>query len=365
MKSIVKRVIEADGIKILNNPSAFRDRLVGEGYSEQDAITMELILTACPSIPMLLNQREITDSEAASMLSTAVKNTHLSPMVVRHMLGELFENPMNQGDWQSILLNSKKTIEGMAPSSSNEDAILSRAAEIIKKQLYANKGVSLSTAEKAELDVSISKLDDLSNAGNGYASYLIGLYHLKDSKEIEPSKYSYLDMLDLKARTGETAFERNSRLRGEYAARSKRYFTKAASQGFGPAFGALSDIELHEKYCSMSRAASFFEHPAALAGTEGKRWKNSAVKIINYREENKTRRLSTILMLALIAALGIIIAAVSAGSAVWPAILLVALPVLGIALCLASAKFFPYLSLRGIYMALAVAWLVSAFILVR
>ena len=89
MNRILQQIIVENGVQILSDPGALRARMTELGAQPGDAITMELILSACPSIPAALAQGSLPQSEVNVLVSSAERATGLSAQTIRKFLGAL------------------------------------------------------------------------------------------------------------------------------------------------------------------------------------------------------------------------------------------------------------------------------------
>ena len=89
MNRVLQQIIAQDGISILQEASRLRERIVELGGNPKDAITLELMLTACPSIAPALSQGDLPQSEVNVLISSVIRTTGLSVATVRRALGDL------------------------------------------------------------------------------------------------------------------------------------------------------------------------------------------------------------------------------------------------------------------------------------
>ena len=319
MKQALNQTIQAQGLQALQSPQQLCEQLLAAGAAPGEAITLELILNNCPSIVAVLSQGEISRAEANAMVSTVVRSTSLSPAKVRQILGELF-----QACGIKIL------------------TIPMDGTEVVRTRKF--KGTVASEQEGAELRAAwyelqkntdsveaLAKLEDLAEAGNAYANYLMGEYYYSSD-------------------------------RTDGMAQGKEYYRRAAELGYGPAFGALADYEISGPRRNLSKAATYFTHPTALAGSDGRKWSTNAVQLLTYRGENKSR--IWIVLLLSLAMFGIsLIPMLFSAPVVWNS--LAALGAVGcVCRCLFAWILAPYQSQRGTYGALLVCWLFLVFSLI-
>ncbi|MBM6871319.1 hypothetical protein H7U37_11670 [Pseudoflavonifractor phocaeensis] len=223
------------------------------GAQPGDAITMELILSACPSIPAALAQGSLPQSEVNVLVSSAERATGLSAQTIRKFLGALTSAAgikfLNQPRFLLPILRKRR--QGMVLLGEEEDLSLQNAIHQL-----------LGGGDPAQ---PLSDLERLSQAGNAYASYQLGCYyHPQDRKN--------------KTTLG------------------RPYYEVAAALGYGPAYGALADYDINGTKKNLRRAAELFEHPTALAGREGRQWSSNAAQLLRYRSQNLIRCRQTLFL---------------------------------------------------------------------
>ena len=348
MKKIVQTVIESEGLKVIADPARFRQILIGNGYNVNDAIAMELMLNACPSIAMMLNQKEVSRAEANIMVATAVKNSNLTSESVRRLLGELLNAAGNNLEWQANYLLRIPKQKGGAVEIENEAEVLDRAVAVLNKNMKPGRS-NESDGENTELEVAISALEKLSENGNGYASYYLGQY------------YKFMsDTQKTKGTTEGSDAEGEALVQKQFANRAVSFYHRSASQGYGPAYGALAAYEMSpDGDKNMARAAAYFENPTALAGRNGRQWSKNAARLLSYREENAQKGNFTITMLIIALVLSVAVAVVATTGGTIGAIVTAVFAAIGLVVCFLLKKFMPYFSYRGIYIAMMACWLLT------
>lgn len=312
MNRVLQQVIAQDGIAVLQEPSRLRGRIVELGVNPKDAITLELMLTACPSIAPALSQGDLSQSEVNVLISSVVRTTGLSVSIVRRVLGDLIAASGNRlsGHAPFLLPILHKKQGEISLLGELEDPVLRSALEQIK-----------SGADPAQ---PLSDLERLSQAGNAYASYQLGnYYHPQDRKN------------------------------GTELGRP--YYQLAADLGYGPAYGALADYDINSKKKNLRRAAACFEHPTALAGLDGQTWSANAANLLRYRSENLVRCRQTLLLTALGLLFSFFIIFLEP---LWGIVaMLLSLSALGITLYSMLAA--PYHSHKSTYLLLLFCWLLA------
>ena len=246
MKRVLQQVIAEDGIQILSDPPRLRARMTELGAKTQDAITVELILDSCPSIAPALSQGMLPQAEVNVLVSSAVRTSGLSTGTVRRMLGALVTSSGSKLSGQPKFLHSilNRSNRPVAIVGEDEDRILNHALQQLKTE-----------ADPAQW---LSDLDRLAQAGNAYASYKLGDYYYPQDRK-------------------------------NGTALGRPYYQTAADLGYGPAYGALADYDIHGPKKNLRRAAEYFEHPTALAGADGRNWSVNSANLLRYRSENLQR----------------------------------------------------------------------------
>lgn len=318
MNRILQQIIAESGIQVLGDPAAIRARMVELGARPGDAITMELILSSCPSIPAALAQGSLPQSEVNVLVSSAERSTGLSAQTVRKFLRALTSaSGIKLVNLPRFLLPilRKRRQEGMVLLGGEEDLALQSALQQLQ-----------SGGDPAQ---PLSDLERLAQAGNAYASYKLGdYYHGQDRKN--------------------------------GTALGRPYYEIAAALGYGPAYGALADYDINGVKKNLRRAAELFEHPTALAGQEGRNWSSNAAKLLRYRSQNLIRCRQAILLSALTLLFSFLTTAVSVTFGLIS--ILMALAALGSSLFALFAA--PYHSHRFAYYLILLCWLLAAAALV-
>lgn len=312
MNRALQQVIAQDGISILEDVARLREHILALGGNPKEAIALELILTACPSIAPTLSQGNLSQSEVNVLISSVVRTTGFSVSTVRRILGALITASGNQlsGHATFLLPILRKKRGEISLLGELEDSVLRSALEQI------NSG-----ADPAQ---PLSDLERLSKAGNAYASYQLGNYYYPQDRQ-------------------------NGTELG------RPYYQLAADLGYGPAYGALADYDINGQKKNLHRAAVYFEHPTALAGQDGRNWSANAAKLLRYRSENQMRCRQTLLL----SALGVLFSlfVISLEMFFGLATLLLSLSALGSTLYSMLAS--PYHSHKSAYLLLLTCWLLA------
>lgn len=229
MREILKEVVNEQGLQILQTPAMLRAKLEEKGDDRSDALLWELILTACPSVADVAVQPELSRAEVNTVIGAVTKTTMLSASLVRRMVQQMLDAAqvkLSPVPRFLILANGR---HGGACSVEDQ-----REGEVLQAAL-----ASLET----DTETALSDLQTLSQAGNAYASYQLGLYY--SSHEMEGMDTQQV---------------------------AQNFFNCAAQQGYGPGYGALADYALNGRRKNLRRAAQYFGYPTSLAGRDGKRW---------------------------------------------------------------------------------------------
>lgn len=253
MREILKEVVNEQGLQILQTPAMLRAKLEEKGDDRSDALLWELILTACPSVADVAVQPELSRAEVNTVIGAVTKTTMLSASLVRRMVQQLLDAAqvkLSPVPRFLILANGR---HGGACSVEDQ-----REGEVLQAAL-----ASLET----DTETALSDLQTLSQAGNAYASYQLGLYY--SSHEMEGMDTQQV---------------------------AQNFFNCAAQQGYGPGYGALADYALNGRRKNLRRAAQYFGYPTSLAGRDGKRWSKNAADLLAYREQNVRSGRQTLLL---------------------------------------------------------------------
>ena len=320
MREILKEVVNEQGLQILQTPAMLRAKLEEKGDDRSDALLRELILTACPSVADVAVQPELSRAEVNTVIGAVTKTTMLSASLVRRMVQQLLDAAqvkLSPVPRFLILANGR---HGGACSVEDQ-----REGEVLQAAL-----ASLET----DTETALSDLQTLSQAGNAYASYQLGLYY--SSHEMEGMDTQQV---------------------------AQNFFNCAAQQGYGPGYGALADYALNGRRKNLRRAAQYFGYPTSLAGRDGKRWSKNAADLLAYREQNVRSGRQTLLLVVVTLVITLLAGICS------PREFAMAVPALVLELgcgvrCVLGLVMDPYGSYRFVYAALAACWLLNILCLV-
>lgn len=310
MKKELTSILESEGIQILAQPELLRQRLLEMGCGARDAITLELILKSCPAVGASLVQGGLSKGEVQALISGIVRETGLSSAVARRMMGALLCAAHIQKDWYPVFLlpELRRTEPLASPEVLEEDRLLEKAKEAVRSG--------------NNMDLWVSDMVKLSEGGNGRASYLLACYY--------------------------------GSVNGDHVEDfPKTYFERAAQQGYGPAYGALASLHMNGRKRNLKKAASYFAHPAALAGKEGRTWADNAADLMRYRQENLERGKRTLSLLGLSIVLTACAISFFGG---WMMILALVIQGLGFCWELLAPRLLPYYSHRYAHYGLMASW---------
>lgn len=258
MTGKLKKIIKEHGTQILYTPQALEDQLRQAGIGEKDAGGLVLLLNCCPVIAELIEQGQIGQPEAQSLLQLAVRRTGLSVSTARHLLGLLLSACGIYTGWARMPQWAKnRNDETFVP----ED-LLDKKAEALIEALESKK-------DSAESEL-LGELESLARGGCGRAAYALGMFYKKYGREDDDGV---------------------------------AYFQLAREAGFGPANGALAQHEIEQAH--MWAAERYFRSPMTIFGAEGRKWLPLSRKFFAYRQENEARLKETLIIQALVLALSI------------------------------------------------------------
>ena len=136
----------------------------------------------------------------------------------------------------------------------------------------------------------------------------------------------------------------------------QQYYQRAARMGYGPANGALADYMIRSDRKNMAKAAACFEDPTSITGRDGRKWKTLAERLLSYREENKKRTSSMLLMQLLFLAMTVLLMFLGFVGGVF-GITSIVIQVLSIAYLAFASVFGPYFSCKYSGYAMVISWL--------
>lgn len=311
MENKLKKIIEENGLDILNHPDQLCGSMQEKGISDKNVCTMMLILKCCPGAVTTLSQGEVSMIEANALLRAAVVNTGLSTAAVRKVLGALLHACGVKTNWELHLAIRDRYINKQVMPSVSQEAAASELAQQLKQ---------------ADKDSAVfSDLHNLAVAGNVQAAYALGKYYKEqDNKD--------------GGNTGE------------------QYFAMAAKLGYGPAEGALADYALRRRHKFMWKIAQRFRQPAALSGQDGREWAPLSRKLLNYRRENTDRIQATLVNQILVLILTLLMVnIVSCGT--WGSVAL-GLQVIGLGWSLVCRFWQPFHSARNACYLMTLSWVI-------
>lgn len=243
MNQALSQVVQSNGISILDRPDSLKEAMIAVGSPAADAVSFEFLLTSCPSISNVLQHTDVPQELVDSLVNAAVQSTGMSMYKVRQLLTDLFSACGSNMTWQGKFsldspgakFHSQKSYQNIVIDKEEVDQMASLLSDLVK---------DINTEE------ALSVLEKMGDQGNAYANYKLGEY--------------YYSKNPWNART---------------------FFLKAATQGYGPAYGALADIEAN-KLGKFKKASDYYKHAGALSGNDGRKWMRNSDDLLSYREEN-------------------------------------------------------------------------------
>ena len=320
MEKELKAIVQAKGQAVFADADALMKELTQQGCSVTQVMTLGLILKGCPSVVNALEQPQLSEAEAKVLVSATVNQTGLSVGAVRRTLGIMMRAAEVKTLWSpKLLLWERRPQDNITTMVPNEEAALA-ALETALRQ-----GGEVSSETIHDLDV-------LSENGSIRASYLLGEYFKRQDDE-------------------------------QKTQHGRKYFQRAAQQGYGPANGALADYMIRQSRKNMVTAAACFEDPTSITGHHGRRWKILAEQLLTYREDNKkrTRAMIGLQLVFLLLTLALLIPGFL--QADFFGVTAIVVQLLSLGYLLYGSAFKPYLSCKVPCYALLISWLTLAFTL--
>lgn len=277
LKNAVNAIVKENGAGIFHTPGELRRKLTQQGIPEDSAITVELMLTACPALSNALAGGTVSRMEANSLVSIIIQKTSLTPAITRKIVGDLF---MGRGVGPSEFrvageLKHDSLIGERLSASLQKKGYQWSLIDDLEEEYVTEARKTLS--RRGWLDSALSELDRFAEEGNAEANYAIGEYYYRLSED------EYLK--DQEDSNREQA---------------RRYMERSAKLGYGPAFGALGEMEILSGSGSLEKAARYLEHPIAIKGRDGGNWSDTVGWMMKYQHEN-SRRADRILIITIIA----------------------------------------------------------------
>lgn len=317
MEKELKEIFLQQGKNILTDPDQLMQLLRERNCDETQIMTLGLVLKGCPTVGNLLQQEQLTEAESNMLCSAAVNQTGLSVVAARRILHTVMTAAGMKSAWRPQLLIyervAEKTLTTMTPDE---------VKHLDQLEAQLNQGNVSSEV--------IHDLDVLSEKGSIRASYLLGEYFRKK---------------DLRDSTAD----------------GMQYYRRAAKLGYGPAFGALADYMIRSNRKNMATAAACFEDPTSITGHHGRTWKTLAERLLTYREENKKRTGSMLLLQGLLLAMTILLLSFGFVSTGFFGILAVVVQVLSLGYLVYASFFGPYFTCKVTGYAMLLSWLALAF----
>ena len=274
LKTAVGSIVQNNGVGIFRAPGELRKLLVMQGISEECAITVELMLSSCPALANALAGGVITRSEANTLVSLVIQKTSLTPAVTRKIVGELFQGRGIDPSEYSIAGELKKD------SDIGEKLSASLQKKGYQWSLIDDSEERMVTEARIKLfydkwqDAALSELDRMAEAGNAESNYAVGEYlyglSLKNGDQLQGDSHYVL---------------------------AKHYMERSAKLGYGPAFGALAEMEILSPGGSLEKAAGYLRHPISIKGRDGRKWSGTVDWMMNYQYDNSKRANSVLIII--------------------------------------------------------------------
>ena len=316
MDKQLKEIFQQEGKAILSDPDKLIRLLNEQSCDPVQVATLSLLLKGCPTACYMLQQEQLTEAESNVLVSAAVNKTGLSVVATRRILNTVMSALGMKSTWRPrLLLHERVADKELTTLTPDEVAHLD--------ELEAQLNQSVVSSE------TIHDLDVLSEKGSVRASYLLGEYFHKTDV-------------------------------AEGTKDGMKYFLRAAKLGYGPANGALADYMLRNKHKNMALAASCFEDPTAITGRHGRTWKSLAEKLLAYREDNKKRLGSMLLLQILLLAMTILLLSLGFVTTGFFGISALVVQVLSLAYLVYASIFGPYFTCKVNGYALLFSWLALA-----
>lgn len=240
----LKKIIDTFGSDALYYPDDLAKAMQEAGIAEKEILSVMLVLKCCPAVARLLSQGEVSEVEASALLEAVVRKTGLTVGAARQTLSKLMIASGIKLPWlPPLILCNRVNAKGVCMSDD-----LDEEAEELVEQLEDGDS-------SAEL---LSTLDELARGGSAKAAYALGLYYRDEDLE-------------------------------EDTEIGRPYFEMAANLGYGPAYGALADYQMHGGKKSIWKAVAYFHRPTAISGTDGRKWRELSEDLLEYRQENEKR----------------------------------------------------------------------------
>ena len=316
MEKELKAIFQEKGKAILTDPDTLMRLLTEQGCDGTQVMTLGLLLKSCPTAANILQQEQITEAESNVLVSAAVNQTGLSVVATRRVLNTVINAAGLKSAWRPRLLIYEKIAEKELTALTPDEA---EHLQDLERQLRLTS-VSSET---------IHDLDALSRKGSVRASYMLGEYFRQQDIQ-------------------------NGTITG------MQYYQRAARLGYGPANGALADYMIRSNRKNMAKAAACFEDPTSITGHHGREWKTLAERLLSYREENKQRTGSMILLQALFLAMTVLLLVLGFMHITALGVVALVIQVLSLAYLIYASVFGPYFTTKVAGYAMLISWLALA-----
>lgn len=314
MTGKLKNIIKEHGTQILYTPQALAEQMRQADIEEKDVGGLQLLLSCCPVIAEQVNQGQIGQTEAQSLLQLAVRRTGLGVPAAKQLLGQLLSACGIYSSWARMPQWTKKRSKGAFVP---ED-LLDKKAQALIDALESKKN-----SAESEL---LGELESLAQGGCGRAAYALGMFYKKYGREEDDGV---------------------------------AYFKLAREAGFGPANGALAQHEIEQS--NLWAAERYFRSPMTIFGAEGRKWIPLSRKIFAYREENEGRLKETLITQALVLVLSIAMCVLLGVGGFWRFVC-IAMQVVGLGWSVYCRLFSPCHSVSIAVYVMSISWAILALV---
>ncbi len=281
LREAVKKIVSEKGPSVFSDAAITRNLLTEQGISAEKALTVELILTACPAVAGALQEGKITRTEANVLVGTIMRQTSLSATIVREMLGELLLGVgVSDSDFRVAANLKTDSVLGDQLSKNLKRKGYQWSLTNARENYEVAKGREC-LKYNATVDTGLSELDRLATEGNAVANYAVGEYLGRGTQSEET------------------------------ISKAHHFYELSAKLGYGPAYGALADQEIRSMNGSLEKAAEYLRHPIALEGLDGQKWRETVYWMSFYRRANVHRIYQVIIMSVLALVLGFFVRNIS------------------------------------------------------
>ena len=316
MEKELKALLQEKGKVIFADADTLMRELSQRGCSDAQVMTLGLILKGCPPVVYAMEKDQLSEAESNMLVSAAVSQTGLSVGAVRRNLDIMMRAADIKTSWSPKLLLWERNHQF-------------KAANVIPGEEPALEELEKALSQPEVSSETIHDLDILSQKGSIRASYLLGEY-FKKIDDVQNTDHG------------------------------RKYFQRAAMQGYGPANGALAEYMIRQNRKNMVTAAACFEDPTAITGHHGRRWATLAEHLLAYREENKKRNRNMIALQLIFLALTLLLLITGLVGFGFFGVVAVLIQLMSLCYLFFAKAFGPYMSCKVPCYALLISWLALA-----